>query len=63
MAQAAESLATLAQKTAYVKAASDEKALAATRKLTKGGKIKGGALTLTQKPRRLKGLRKTPNKP
>lgn len=56
MAQATKSLATFAQKTAYVKAASDEKALAATRKLTKGGKIKGGALTLTPKATTAKGI-------
>ena len=49
MAQATKSFAPLAQKTAYVKAASDEKALAATRKLSKDGKIKGGALTLIPK--------------
>ncbi|MDH8062701.1 hypothetical protein P1A13_03260 [Lactococcus lactis subsp. lactis] len=49
MAQSTKSFAPLAQKTAYVKAASDEKALAATRKLSKDGKIKGGALTLIPK--------------
>ena len=56
VAQATKSLATLAQKTAYVKAASDEKALTATRKLSKDGKIKGGALTLTPKSTTAKGI-------
>ena len=56
MAQATKRFAPFAKQTAYVKAASDEKALAATRKLSKAGKIKGGALTLTLKATTEKGI-------
>lgn len=56
MAQATKRFAPFAKQTAYVKAASDEKALAATKKLSKSGKIKGGVLTLTLKATTAKGI-------